>query len=120
MVAEFASIKQHSEGDSITEYMRRYDRAQKTMLNAGFDVEQHWLNSEEKRVVKFLYSLDQAKYGRLIRDVANLVVPIPETIAALIKLAKERKEIKTATASQRTAVLATAHHGSPTTGAENK
>jgi uncharacterized tellurite resistance protein B-like protein len=105
MVAEFASIKQNSENESITEYMRRYERAEKTLLNAGFNVKSQWLDSEEKRVVKFLYSLDQAKFGRLIRDVANMVVPIPASIQELIKTAKERKEVVTTT--QRTSVLAT-------------
>ena len=38
MVAEFASIKQNSENESITEYMRRYERSEKTLLNAGFNV----------------------------------------------------------------------------------
>ena len=119
MVSEFAVMSQdHSE--SITEYLRRYERSKKALLNAGLDVEQHWLDNEEKKVVKFLYSLDQSKYGRLIRDVANLVVPIPGSIRELIKVAKERKEIKTATVSQRAAVLATVHRSSQTTGEENK
>lgn len=105
MVAEFASIKQSSENESITEYMRRYERAEKTLLNAGFNVKTQWLDSEEKRVIKFLYSLESVKYARLIRDVANMVVPIPSSIQELIKTAKERKEV--VTTPQRTSVLAT-------------
>ena len=124
MVAEFASIKQNSEHESITEYMRRYERAEKTLLNAGFNVKSQWLDSEEKRVVKFLYSLDQAKFGRLIRDVANMVVPIPESIQELIKTAKERKEVVNTT--HKTSVLATAtniddpHHAVMLSEKENK
>jgi len=107
MIGEFANIRQTETNESITEYLRRYERAQKALLNAGFDVESSWLDSEEKKVVKFLYSLDQSKYGRMIRDVANLVVPIPASIRELIKVAKERKEVKTPSASQRTEVLVT-------------
>ena len=150
MITEFASIRQDGETETITEYMRRYERAEKTLMNAGFDVKSQWLDSEEKRVVKFLYSLDQVKFGRLIRDVANMVVAIPDSIQDLIKVAKDRKEVvattqkrsvlattvhtddphnadvvsrketKTAAMGKRTAVLATAHHGSATTDADNK
>ena len=105
MIADFATIQQDGATESITEYMRRYERAEKTLLNAGFDVKLQWLDSEEKRVIKFLYSLDSVKFGRFIRDVANMVVPIPVSIQELIKTAKERKEIVTTT--QRTSVLAT-------------
>ena len=105
MVAEFASIRQDADKESITEYLRRYERAQKTLLNAGFDANKEWLDTEEKKVIKFLYSLDQAKFGRLIRDIANNVVPIPESIQSLIKIAKDRKEV--AAPNHRRSVLAT-------------
>ena len=99
MIGEFADIRQTGTDESITEYLRRYERSQKALLNAGFDVESSWLDNEEKKVVKFLYSLDQSKYGRMIRDVANLVVPIHASIRELIKVAKERKEGKNPSAS---------------------
>jgi len=108
MITEFASIRQDGETESITEYMRRYERAEKTLMNAGFDVKSQWLDSEEKRVVKFLYSLDQVKFGRLIRDVANMVVAIPDSIQDLIKVAKDRKEVVATT--QKRSVLATTIH----------
>ena len=54
MIGEFADIRQTETNESITEYLRRYERAQKALLNAGFDVESSWLDSEEKKVVKFL------------------------------------------------------------------
>jgi hypothetical protein len=39
------------------------------------------------------HSLDQTKYGGLIRDVANGVVAVPDTITDLLTIARDRKEI---------------------------
>ena len=52
-----------------------------------------WLDTEEKRVIHFLHSLDPSRYGGLIRDVSNGVVAIPDLITDLLTMARDRKEI---------------------------
>ena len=93
LLYQFTAMKHNAATESITEYAQKRDRAKKALSTSGFDVDKMWLDSDEKRVIHFLHSLDPTKYGGLIRDVANGVVAVPSTIAELLTIARDRKEI---------------------------
>ena len=93
LLHQFTALRHDANVESITEYSQRRDRAKKALSTSGFDIDKVWLDSEEKRVLHFLHSLDQNKYGGLIRDVANGVVAIPATITDLLTIARDRREI---------------------------
>ena len=93
LLYQFTAMKHNASTESITEYAQKIDRAKKALSTSGFDVDKMWLDSDEKRVIHFLHSLDPTKYGGLIRDVANGVVAVPSTITDLLTIARDRKEI---------------------------
>ena len=93
LLHQFTALRHDANVESITEYSQRRDRAKMALSTSGFNIDKIWLDSEEKRVIHFLHSLDQNKYGGLIRDVANGVVAIPATITDLLTIARDRKEI---------------------------
>ena len=86
-------MRHNAASESITEYSQKRDRAKKALSTSGFDVDKIWLDTEEKRVIHFLHSLDPSRYGGLIRDVSNGVVAIPGSITDLLTMARDRKEI---------------------------
>ena len=90
---QFTTMRQNAAVESITEHYQRRDRAKKALSTSGFDIDKLWLDSEEKRVVHFLHSLDPSRYGGLIRDVSNGVVAIPGSMTDLLTMARDRKEI---------------------------
>ena len=93
LLHQFTTMRQNAASESITEHSQRRDRAKKALSTSGFDVDMLWLDTEEKRVVHFLHSLDPSKYGGLIRDVSNGVVAIPGSMTDLLTMARDRKEI---------------------------
>ena len=79
--------------ESATDFLQRRERVKKALLTSGLDVESMWLDTENKKVIHFLYSLDTVRYGGLIRDIANGVVAIPASITDLIAFARDRKKL---------------------------
>ena len=93
LLHQFTAMRQNAAVESITEHYQRRDRAKKALSTSGFDIDKLWLDTEEKRVVHFLHSLDPSRYGGLIRDVSNGVVAIPGSMTDLLTMARDRKEI---------------------------
>jgi hypothetical protein len=121
LIIQYTTIRM-GDNEGATDFLLRRERVRKALLTHGLDIESVWLDTEEKKVIHFLYSMDTARYGGLIRDVANGVVEVPASITDLISIARDRKELNvtlskatdgnseyketdTATASQRTAAL---------------
>jgi hypothetical protein len=93
LLYQFTMMRHNAAIESITDYSQKRDRAKTALATSGFDVDTLWLDTEEKRVVHFLHSLDPSKYGGLIRDISNGVVTVPATITDLLTMARDRKEI---------------------------
>ena len=89
-VTEFQS----KSNESVMELSERFERTEKALITSGVDINLLFKN-EQERTIKFLYSLDPKRYGGLIRDISNGVLPLPVDINALIVLAKERRELST-------------------------
>ena len=90
-VTEFRS----QPNESVMELSERFERTEKALVTSGVDINLLF-KDEQERTIKFLYSLDPKRYGGLIRDISNGVLPLPVDINALIVLAKERRELSTA------------------------
>ena len=118
LLIQYTSMRM-GESEGPTDFLLRRERVRKAILTHGLDIESVWLDTEENEVIHFLYSMDTARYGGLIRDIANGVVEVPASLTDLISIARDRKELNatlsnhekketdTATANQRTAVLVT-------------
>ena len=93
LLCQFTMMRHNAAIESITEYSQKRDRAKTALATSGFDVDTLWLDTEEKRVIHLLHSLDPSRYGGLIRDVSNGVVAVPASITDLLTMARDRKEI---------------------------
>ena len=83
LIIQYTSIRM-GDNEGATDFLLRRERVRKALLTHGLDIESVWLDTEEKKVIHFLYSMDTARYGGLIRDVANGVVEVPAKEAILV------------------------------------
>ena len=83
---------QSQPNETVMALSERFDRTEKALVTSGVDISLLFKN-EQERTIKLLYSLDPKRYGGLIRDISNGVLPLPVDTNALIIIAKERREL---------------------------
>lgn len=83
----YASVKQLPR-ESVTDFKNRFMAALTGMRIVGATIP-----TEAEQVQDFISSLDHRRYGQLISDLANRLIPFPASIDAAKRLAETRYEV---------------------------